>query len=94
MATAKINKVQTEIEKTRERITEQQARLKELEATKTELENLEIVDIVRGASIPLDSLAAILQSLKGNPTAFTSGHVDPMLGEPEITNDEQEGETE
>jgi TolA-binding protein len=84
MATAKINKVQTEIEKARERLMEQQTRLRELESKKTELENLEIVDIVRGMSIPLDDLAAVLQSLKGTaiPTRPTSGQADPKSKAP------------
>ena len=74
MAMARTAKVQAEIDKTREKIAEQQARLKELEAKRTELENLEIVDIVRGMSIPLENLGEILQSLKnGTIPAFTSG---------------------
>ena len=65
MATAKTNKARNEVEKARLKLAEQQTKLKELEARQTECENLEIVDIVRGLSIPLDNLAGILQSLKG-----------------------------
>ena len=43
MATNKIDRINAEIEKTREKISEQQAHLKELLAQKTELENLQIV---------------------------------------------------
>lgn len=86
MATTKRNKIQTEIDKARERLMEQQARIKELETKKTEFENMEIVDIVRGLSIPLDDLAAILQSLKGGdiPVLSTSGQVDPKSAKPKI----------
>ena len=84
MATTKRNKVQAEIDKARERLIEQQARLKELEGKKTEIENMEIVDIVRGMSIPLDDLAAVLQSLKGAVVPPTSGQVDPKLTAPKI----------
>ena len=44
---------QAEIDKVKAKISEQQARLKELEQKKLEAENSEIVDIVRGMSIPL-----------------------------------------
>ena len=60
MATSKSAKIQTEIEKVKAKITEQQARLKELEQKKMEAENTEIVDIVRGLSISLDDLPALL----------------------------------
>jgi len=100
MAAAKRNKIQTEIDKARERLMEQQARIKELETKRTELENMEIVDIVRGLSIPLDDLAAILQSLKGGdvPAALsTSGQVDPKSAKPKIIvpeNDDTDKEDE
>ena len=105
MATAKLNKIQNEINKARERLVEQQARLRELESKKTEIENMAIVDIVRGMSIPLDDLAAVLQSLRGGviPTAAnpgTSGQVDPKYAGPKIkdgidnTDTDKESETE
>ena len=68
MATSKTAKVQAEIEKARAKLAEQQARLKDLEHKKTEIENTEIVDIVRGMSIPLDELAALLQSIRSGTT--------------------------
>ena len=64
MATSKSAKIQTEIEKVKAKITEQQARLKELEQKKMEAENSEIVDIVRGLSISLDDLPALLQTIQ------------------------------
>jgi hypothetical protein len=89
MATAKTKKARAEVEKARLKLAEQQTKLKELEAKQTESENMEIVDIVRGFSIPLDDLAAVLQSLKGAalPAApATSGHVDPKSTAPQIKN--------
>ena len=47
MAMNKIERIDREIEKTREKITELQNRLKELNAQKTEAENLQIVQLVR-----------------------------------------------
>jgi hypothetical protein len=94
MAATKRNKVQAEIDKARERLMEQQARLKELEGKRTELENMEIVDIVRGMSIPLDDLAAVLQSLKGGaiPSVSTSGQVDPKSKKEQILDGIDEDE--
>ena len=94
MATSKTNKARAEVEKARLKLAEQQSRVKELEAKQTECENLEIVDIVRGMSIPLDNLAAVLQSLKGGETkaAPTSGQLDPKLTAPKIIKADDSGE--
>ena len=71
MATARTAKVQAEIEKARAKLAEQQARVKELESKHTELENMDIVDIVRGLNIPLDGLAAALQAVKSGAAPAT-----------------------
>jgi len=96
MATTKRAKVQAEIDRTRLKLIEQQALLKELEAKNTEIENMEIVDIVRGMSIPLDDLAAVLQSLKGMdaPTFSTSGQLDPKSATHQHNDTEQEDNEE
>ena len=47
MAMNKIERLDREIQKTREKITEYQNKLKELTAQKTEAENLQIVQLVR-----------------------------------------------
>ena len=74
MATAKSMKIQAEIDKVKAKISEQQARLKELEQKKLEAENSEIVDIVRGMSIPLAELPLLFEKLKGEGTL---GHFVP-----------------
>ena len=68
MATTKSAKIEAEIEKVKAKIIEQQARLKELEQRKLETENSEIVDIVRGMSIPLSELPLVLQRLQAGET--------------------------
>lgn len=76
MATSKSAKIQGEIDKARAKLSDQQARLRELEQKHKEAENEEIVDIVRGMSIPLDELPVLLQKLKNggaDGTAPTSG---------------------
>lgn len=62
---AKIERVSKDIQKTKDKISEFQTRLRELEKQKTELENTEIVEAVRGMDISLADLAA------------TSGQVGP-----------------
>lgn len=101
MATTRTKKARAEVEKARLKLAQQQAKLKELEAKKTEFENMDIVDIVRGMSIPLDDLANVLQVLKdgvlpvmstggtapANSTSpLTSGQVDPKFTAPQIKN--------
>ena len=74
MATTKSAKIWAEMEKVKAKISDQQARLKELEQKHKEAENEEIVDIVRGMSIPLDELPLLLQKLRG-----TSGQAGQKL---------------
>ena len=64
MAISKSAKIMAEMEKVKAKIAEQQARLKELEQKHREAENEEIVDIVRGMSISLSDLPALLQTMK------------------------------
>jgi DNA-binding transcriptional regulator GbsR (MarR family) len=75
---AKIERVNKEIDKTKEKISEFQAKLRELEKQKTEFENIEIVEAVRGMNIPLTGLPAILKALRDQSGApFTSGQHGP-----------------
>jgi DNA-binding transcriptional regulator YhcF (GntR family) len=84
---AKIERVCKEIEKTKGKISEQQARLRELEKQKTELENVEIVDTVRGMDISFSDLAELLKSVRA-----TSGQVGPKSEPPSKTESEDESE--
>ncbi|HBY2902555.1 TPA: DUF4315 family protein [Clostridioides difficile] len=60
MAMNKIERIDREIQKTREKITELQNKLKELNAQKTEAENLEIVQLVRSMRMTPQELNAML----------------------------------
>lgn len=62
MAANKIDRINREIEKTREKITEYQNKLKGLEAQKTEAENLQIVQLVRSMRLSPQELTAMLQN--------------------------------
>ena len=60
MAMSKIDRINKEIQKTREKITEYQNRLRGLEAQKTEAENLQIVQLVRSMRLTPQELTAML----------------------------------
>lgn len=59
MAVNKIDRIDREIQKTREKITEYQNKLKGLEAQKTEAENLQIVQLVRAMRLTPTELTAM-----------------------------------
>jgi hypothetical protein len=84
----KIERVIKEIDKTKDKITEQQNRLRELEKQKTELENCEIVNAIRGMDISIADLAVMLQEKQ-----FTSGQVVPK-SKPSKNNDIEENDNE
>ena len=91
MATSRTARVDAEIAKVKAKIAEFQTKLKGLTQKRVEMENLEIVEIVRGLRIPLDQLAAMLQNIKGG--GRTSGQVVPK-SEPPATSKETEDENE
>jgi hypothetical protein len=100
MAISRTAKVDAEILKVKAKIAEWQTKLKELTHKRTEMENLEIVEIVRGLRIPLDQLAAMLQNIKGGGGSSagggrgTSGQVVPKSEPPATTQKETEDENE
>jgi predicted RNase H-like nuclease (RuvC/YqgF family) len=60
----KIERIGREIDKIKAKISEQQTKLRELEKQRAELENLEIVDIVRGKNISFSELAQMLETMR------------------------------
>ena len=62
----RIQKVIGDIERTKAKIAELQALLPELEKKKTDLENTEILRIVRSASIAPGEIAEFIESIKTN----------------------------
>lgn len=65
MAANKIDRIDREIAKTREKLTEYQNKLRELEAQKTEAENLQIVQLVRAVRMTPQELNTLLSG--GSP---------------------------
>lgn len=78
MAKNKIERIDQEITKVREKIAEYQEKLKALEAQKTEAENLEIVQMVRALRMTPAQLSAMLS-------------VGTVTGSLADDNNEQEG---
>lgn len=60
MANNKIDRIDREILKTREKISEYQNKLRSLEAQKAEAENLQIVQLVRAMHLTPAELSALL----------------------------------
>ena len=63
MANNKIDRIEKEMQKTREKITVYQNRLKELAAQKTEAENLEIISFVRSMRVTPAELTAMFSGV-------------------------------
>lgn len=64
---AKIQKLQEELKKNTQKVSKLQARNEELKRKLTELENTEIVGMVRAAGLTLEQLAVLLPALKEKP---------------------------
>ena len=84
MAKNKIERIDQEIAKTREKIAEQQEKLKALEAQKTEAENLEIDQMVRALRMTPAQLSAMLSG--GMVPGRAAGPADPE--QEEMTHEE------
>ena len=77
----KIDKLDKELEKAREKAAEWQAKIRELEKQKQEEENSQIVQAVRSLKLTPAQLMAFLNDPKNSLTA--SGHTDPKPEAPE-----------
>ena len=84
MAKNKIERIDQEIAKTREKIAEQQEKLKDMETQKTEAENLEIVQMVRALRMTPAQLSAMLSG--GMVPGRAAGPADPE--QEEMTHEE------
>jgi septal ring factor EnvC (AmiA/AmiB activator) len=71
MTTTKLERIDAEMQKTREKIAEYQNRLKELDGQRIEQENLQIVSLVRALHMTRDELTAFLKggNIPAAPTA-------------------------
>ena len=88
----KIQKISEEIEKVKRKLADYQNRLRDLERQKTELENADIVALVRGVDVLPDELIAFIKAYRGQPadtSAATTATIAPYAYG--ITQDEKEG---
>ena len=85
MTNSKIDRIEKEMQKTREKITEYQNRLKELAAQKTEAENLQIVHLVRSMRLSPHELSAMLS---GEPIPGIAAAGTDYMEQEEIENEE------
>ena len=85
MAMSKIERIDKEIQKTREKITEYQNRLRGLEAQKTEAENLQIVQLVRSMRLTPAELTALLS---GEPIPGIAAAGTDYMEQEEIEDEE------
>ena len=60
----KLTKLQMEIDKMKQKISEQQTKLRELEHQKTEIENTEIVELVRSMKMNTSELSTFLKAYR------------------------------
>ena len=93
MTNSKINRIDKEIQKTREKITEYQNKLKELTAQKTEAENLQIVQLVRAMKLTPQELNAMLSGggipgMEPTPDYGTGEAADYDEGQEDAENEE------
>ena len=65
----KLTKLQMEIDKIKQKISEQQTKLRELEHQKTEIENTEIVELVRSMKMNTSELSTFLKAYRGKNDA-------------------------
>ena len=70
----KLERIEAEIAKTKETISRQQGRLRELEAQKTEVENLQIVQMVRALRMNPAELSAFLNGTQTASAATPDTH--------------------
>ena len=68
----KITKLREEHEKNRTKISELQARNRELEKQLRELENTEIIGLVRAQGFSLEDFAALMRDMKAPPADRTT----------------------
>lgn len=61
---SKISRIDTEIAKTKQKISGLQDHIRELEQQKTELENTDIVGLVRCSGMTAQELSAVLQAFR------------------------------
>jgi len=87
MNNPKIDKVNLEIEKTKAKISEFQTKLRGLERQKTDLEDAQIVALVRSERISDAELTALMASLRSN--GKDAAPAEPSVSKPTTTRHQE-----
>ena len=69
----KIRKLRVELEKNKEKISELQSRGRDMERQITELENGDILALVRSHNLDINQLSALIQGMKHDPAPILRG---------------------
>jgi hypothetical protein len=88
MTNNKIEKINEEIAKTKTKISEYQAKLRAQEKQKTDIENEQIIALVRSERISDAELNALMQSIRKEPAKTQTREVSEQE-ETDNANDEQ-----
>ena len=83
---SKLEKIDRELEKAREKAAEWQAKIKDLEKQRQEEENSKIIQAVRSLKLTPSELAAFFS----NPTITTSGQIGPKSDEAKEDTEHEE----
>ena len=86
----KVERITAEIEKIRHKITNWQTRLRDLERQKVELENADIIAMVRSVDIPPDEFSSFVQIFKARQS--NDGGAVPDLHTADTENENKEVE--
>lgn len=78
----KIEKLRSEHDKNKARIAELQGRNRDLERQITDLENSDILSLVRSQNLTLDQLTALIRGMKTDPAATLRGATTKKEDEP------------
>ena len=90
----KTERIVAEIEKTKTKIGELQARVRDLERQKTELENTEIIGLVRAIEATPAELAVMLRAMMESQRQQAMTSLAPQITEDTPNDDEYDGEQE
>lgn len=86
----KIRKAIEDIERTKAKIAELEALLPELERKRTDLENTEIIRLVRSANVAPEKLTAFIEAFKaGNTSALSASQPNSVVRQEVADNDEE-----
>ena len=83
----KLDKMDAEITRLKDKISTYTIRLRDLEHQKTEIENADIIAIVRGVDVPPDELLAFIKAFKERSDGRTTDHEPDVYVNNDVNNE-------